>query len=115
MIKYSSSPTSLIARVENIKTKERFSVSTARNPYGVYETAVFRAPNQLIATLNAFTGKAIFVVNSSTLQQAKQSHIRTAELFEQLNPKDMIRKYKIEGRKGAQLFITREDKESNKK
>ncbi len=108
MIKYSHGAAGPVAKVENIKTKEKFTVSTARNPYGIYETVVFRASNSFISVINAFTGKALFIVNSPTLKQAEQNHIRTTELFEQLNPKDMIRKYKIEGRAGAQLLMSNE-------
>ena len=114
MIKYSSAPKGsnpcLAALVENIKTKEKFAVSTIRNPYGVYETTVCRAPNLWIAGLKACFSRFVFLVNSSTLQEAEQSHVRTAELFEQLNPKELIRKYKIEGKVGLQLFVNEQNK-----
>lgn len=113
MIKYSSAPTGLSALVENIKTKEKFAVSTLCNPCGVYETAVCRAPNLWIAVFKGFFLRFVFVVNSSTSQQAEQTHIRTAELFEQLNPKDLIKKYKIEGRIGMQLFVSGEDRKES--
>ena len=109
MIKYNASSTGLFAKVENIKTKENFVVSTARNPYGVYETAVFRATNFLTALTNAFTAKPVFLANSPTLQQAEQNHITTAELFEQLDPKDMIRQYEREGSVGTQLLMSRKE------
>jgi hypothetical protein len=67
-----------------------------------------------MGVINAFTGRALFIVNSSTTQQAEQSHIRTAELFEQLDPKDMIRKYKKEGRIGAQLFMSNKTQTDDK-
>lgn len=114
MIKYSSVPKGsnpcLAAMVENIKTKEKFAVSTIYNPYGVYKTTVCRAPNLWIAGLKAFLSRFIFVVNAPTLQEVQQNHNRTAELFEQLNSKDLIRKYKTEGRIGMQLFVSDEDK-----
>ena len=115
MIKYRSAPKEsnpyLVAMVENLETKEKFSVSTIRNPYGVFETVVVKAPNFFIAALKFFLSRSIFVVNSSTPQEAQQSHIRTAELFEQLNPKELIKKYKIEGRIGMQLFVSEKIKE----
>ena len=96
-----------MASVENIKTKDKFVVSTARNPYGVYETAVFNPANSPDDVLKAALSP-LFVVNASTTKQAELNHINTAELFEQLNPEDLIRKYKIEGSIGAQLLMTRE-------
>lgn len=116
MIKYSSAPKRsnpyLVAKVENLKTNEKFSVSTIRNPYGVFETMVVKAPNSFIAALKFILSRAVFVVNSSTLQEAQQSHVRTAELFEQLNPKELIKKYRIEGRIGMQLFVSEKTKKN---
>lgn len=115
MIKYSSTPKGfnpcLVAKVENLKTKEKFLVSTIRNPYGVFETVGVKAPNFFITALKFFLSRPIFVVNSSTPQETQQSHIRTAELFEQSNPKELIKKYKIEGRIGMQLFVSEKEKE----
>lgn len=114
MIKYSSADSESnpywTAIVQNIKTKENFAVSTIRNLCDVYETTVVRAPNLWIAGLKAFLSKIVFIVNSSTLEQARQAHIRTAELFEQLNPKELIREYKTKGRVGLQFFVSEEDK-----
>lgn len=103
-IKYSSASTGMLARVKNIKTKEKFVISTARNQYGIYETVVFKASFLLMMMLKPFISKPLFAINSSTAKDAEKNHIRTAELFEQLDPKDMIRKYKTEGKVGAQLF-----------
>jgi len=117
MIKYSSASSGLnpclAAMVENLRTKEKFVVSTIRNPYGVYETTVCKAPNLFIAGLKACFSRFVFVINSPSLQEAKKAHVKTAELFEQLNPKDLIRKYKIEGRIGLQFFVSNDDKESS--
>ncbi|MBU0693131.1 MAG: hypothetical protein KKC11_00450 [Candidatus Omnitrophica bacterium] len=119
MIRYSSAPKksnpSLAAMVENIGTKEKFVVSTIRNTYGVFETMVVKAPNLFIASLKAIFSRVVFVVNSSTLQEAQQSHIETAELFEQLNPEELIKKYKIEGRIGMQLFVSEEARKQSRK
>ena len=65
----------------------------------------------VITALKFFLSRPIFVVNSSTPQETQQSHIRTAELFEQSNPKELIKKYKIEGRIGMQLFVSEKEKE----
>ena len=112
MISYGQSPNSnnpnLVAWVENIKTKERFMVSTIKNPYGVYETMVVRAPNAFIASLKCFFFRFVFVINSPSLQEASNAHIRTAELFEQLNPRDLIKKYKTRGKVGMQFFVGEE-------
>ena len=79
---------------------------------GVFETMVVKAPNSFIAALKFILSRAVFVVNSSTLQEAQQSHVRTAELFEQLNPKELIKKYRIEGRIGMQLFVSEKTKKN---
>jgi len=113
MIQNKTGPTGLSAKVENIKTSEKFIVSTAINPSGIYETMVIRASDMEAYIINPFTIKPLFVVNSSTLQQAEQSHIRTAELFEQLDPEELIRKYKIVGTDGVGQFIMMSKHEYN--
>ena len=110
MIKYEPGHIGLIAKVENIKTREKFVVSTVRNPYGIYETAV-KTSSSIIATLGFSASNTVFVVNSSTQEESQRNHIRTAELFEQLNPEDLIKKYKIEGEIGSQLFMSEDAKE----
>ena len=97
MIQNSSSPTGFSAKVENIKTGEKFIVSTALNSLGIYETMVIRASDMEAYMINPFTIKPLFLVNSSNLQQAEQSHIRTAELFEQFDPERLIKKYEMVG------------------
>jgi len=109
MIKYTATNTGMLARVKNIKTGEKFYISTAIDPYGVYETAVFKAPNVFIAIFKPFTSMSIFVVNSTTLEAAKKKHIRTAELFEQLNPKELIRQYEKVGSIGMQNFLEKKN------
>lgn len=104
MIKYSSSLLGLYAEVENIKTKECFGVATFHTPYWVYETDVFKAADLLTSVKDVFAVKPLFVEYSSTLKQSEQSHIRTAELFEQMSLEDTLRKHNIEGSIAAQSY-----------
>lgn len=105
MIQYNSDATGLSANVENIRTKEKFLVSTAQNSLGVYETAVLRSGGLGAMIKNIL--KPLYVVNSSSLSQAKQTHIQTAELFEQLDTKDLIRRYKLIGVGGSQQILSK--------
>ncbi len=104
MIKYSSSLLGLYAEVENIRTEESFRVTSSHAPYGAYETSVFRAADILSSTKDVFAVKPLFIEYSSTLEQARKSHIKTAELFEQLSPEDIIRKHNIEGSAAVQAY-----------
>ena len=92
MIEYNPDSSKLSAKVKNKKTGGHFTVSTVKNPLGVYETAVFETNKSFF--LNIMSGfKPLYVVNAPSFEEGQKNHIRTAELFEQLNPKDLIRKY----------------------
>ena len=104
MIKYSFNPLGFYAEVENIKTKEGFRVTTFNTPYGAYETNVFRAADLLTLVKDVLAVKPLFIEYSPTLEASKKSHIRIAELFEQLSPEDTIREHNIEGSVAAQSY-----------
>ena len=107
MIKYSSSLLGFYAEVENTKTKECFRVTTFSTPCGVYETDVFRAADLLTSVKDVFAVKPLFVDYPSTLEEAKKSHIRIAELFEHLCPGDVTKKLNVEGTIAAQAYRAR--------
>ena len=41
--------------------------------------------------------RLVFGANSRTFEEAEKKHIQVVELFEQLDPKDLIREYKVKG------------------
>jgi len=84
----------LVAKVVNKIDGKRYVISTARNPYGVWETAVFEA-NEMFLPLDQ--NKPLLVVNASRDEQAKEQHARTEAAFETEEPSELVRYYELEG------------------
>lgn len=115
MIKPLKAAFGLLTKVVNIKTKNNFIVSTVQNPSGVYETAVFKAPNLFILSIIANFIKPEFIVNSGNYEDAALKHTQICQLFEQLNPRELIRSYEENGTIGGIHLLSKEGKNSNKK
>lgn len=83
-----------VSRVLNEQTNKKFVISTARNPYRVWETAVFEANEMfLLVDLN----KPLLVLNAGNRDQAEEQHIQAAIAFRTKEPSEVIRQYKLEG------------------
>jgi len=78
----------------NERSGQKFVISTASNPHGVWETAVFEA-NEMFLPLDLT--KPLLVLNASRREQAREQHTQVASAFETEKPSQMIRHYELEG------------------
>lgn len=82
-----------VSKVLNECTSQKFVISTARNPYGVWETAVFEA-NERFLPLDLM--KSLLILNAPNRKQAEEQHIQAAIAFRTKEPSELIRQYELE-------------------
>ena len=101
----------LVARIRNKIDNKRYVVSTAKNPYGVFEIAVFEA-NFLYFAKNLF--KPILVLNSNNEGEAQILHQKISHLIETKDPQGLKQDYiKIVKLKFGQFILGELNKRPN--
>ena len=86
-------PSGAVSKVLNEHTTQKFVISTARNPYGVWETAVFEA-NEMF--LPSDLTNPLLVMNAPDREEVEELHIQAAIAFRTKEPSELIRQYELE-------------------
>jgi hypothetical protein len=92
--------------VKNLATGKRYKVSTVRNPFGVWETAVFELGFLGIPKLH----DPALVLNAPTIEQARVQHRQCVDAFTHRQPAEVEREYLGVGSLGdGQLLVAEQD------
>jgi len=82
-----------VSKVLNEHTTQKFVISTARNPYGVWETAIFGA-NEMFFPFDLTN--PLLVMNAPNREETEEQHIQAAIAFQTKEPSELIRQYELE-------------------
>lgn len=102
--------TGALSRVVNKFTKREFIISTIRNPYGVWETCIFKKKFLIPTFMLALITKPIVILNAPTRETAEILHYKAMSDFQNEDISKLAKTYRYAGSlSGSQRIYSESD------